>query len=75
MRLIKVPKVGLMEAEARRMKRQLKLRWEDLILALALAVIIISWLKGTFTSAEVLAYLGFTSAGGMWGYVSGSKSE
>ena len=75
MRLIKVPKAGLMEGETQRMKRQLKLSWEDLILALALAIIIVSWLKGIFTSEQALSYLGFTSAGGMWGYVSGSKSK
>jgi len=75
MRLIKVPKVGLTEAETPQMKRQLKLSWEDLILVLALTVIITSWLKGIFTPEQVLAYLGFTATGGMWGYVSGSKSK
>ena len=75
MRLVKVPKAGLTEAEIPRMKRQLKLSWEDLILVLALAVIVTSWLKGIFTPEQVLAYLGFTATGGMWGYVSGSKSK
>jgi hypothetical protein len=75
MRLIKVPKVGLTEAETQPLERQLKLGWEDLILALALTVIVTSWLKGIFTPEQVLAYLGFTATGGMWGYVSGSKSK
>ncbi|NVM55790.1 MAG: hypothetical protein HWN66_18970 [Candidatus Helarchaeota archaeon] len=75
MRLVKVPRAGLMEAETQRIKRQLKLSWEDLILALALIVIITSWLKGIFTPEQVLAYLGFTATGGIWGYVSGSKSK
>ena len=75
MRLIKVPKAGLMEGETPRMKRQLKLSWEDLILVLALTVIVTSWLRGIFTPEQVLAYLGFTATGGMWGYVSGSKSK
>lgn len=75
MRLIKVPKTGLTEAETQPLKRQLKLGWEDLILVLALTVIVTSWLKGIFTPEQVLAYLGFTATGGMWGYVSGSKSK
>jgi len=75
MRLVKVAKAGLTEAETPQMKRQLKLSWEDLILVLALTVIITSWLKGIFTPEQVLAYLGFTATGGMWGYVSGSKSK
>lgn len=65
----------MMGAGALPAKRRLKLSWEDLILFLALTVIIVSWLKGTFTSEQALSYLGFTATGGMWGYVSGSKSK
>lgn len=83
MRILNVPEIkiregletGAVRPEGRRLKRKIKLSWEDLILALALIVIVTSWLRGTFTPEQVLAYLGFTATGGMWGYVSGSKSS
>lgn len=75
---IKMPEAletGAAKPEAQQLKRKIKLSWEDLILAVALIVIVTSWLKGTFTPEQVLAYLGFTATGGMWGYVSASKSS
>ncbi len=51
-------------------KKTLKLGWEDLILGFALVVILVSWIQGTFTPDQVLAYLGFTTAGGAWGLLS-----
>ena len=83
MRLLKVPnveipeglKTGTLQLKAQQVKRKIKLSWEDLILALALIVITTSWIKGTFTAEQVLAYLGFTATGGVWGYVSASKSK
>jgi len=83
MRLLKVPtaeipeglKTGALQLKTQQVKRKIRLSWEDLVLALALIVIITSWLKGTFTAEQVLAYLGFTTTGGVWGYVSASKSK
>lgn len=83
MRILKVPdirmpeglKTGAVRPKAEQLKRKIKVSWEDLILALALIVILTSWLRGTFTAEQVLAYLGFTATGGMWGYVSASKSK
>lgn len=83
MRILNVPEIkipggletGAVKPEARQLRRKIKLSWEDLILALALIVIVTSWLRGTFTPEQVLAYLGFTATGGMWGYVSASKSK
>jgi hypothetical protein len=53
----------------------LNLGWEDIVLALALAIIIISWLRGQYTPDQALAYLGFTTSGGIWGYMSGKESS
>lgn len=83
MRILKVPdirmpeglEVGAVRPKAQQLKRKIKLSWEDLILALALLVIVTSWLKGAFTPEQVLAYFGFTATGGMWGYVSANKSK
>jgi hypothetical protein len=83
MRIVKIPEIrtpqeleaGAAKPEAQRFKRKIKLSWEDLILGLALIVIITSWLKGIFTPEQVLGYLGFTTAGGMWGYVSAKESK
>lgn len=83
MRLLNVPigeipeglKTGAVQLKTQQVKRKIRLSWEDLILAIALIVIITSWIKGTFTAEQVLAYLGFTATGGAWGYVSASKSK
>jgi hypothetical protein len=56
-------------------KRKIKLSWEDLILAISLIVIIVSWIQGIFTADQVLAYLGFTATGGVWGYMTGSTKK
>lgn len=56
-------------------KSRISLSWEDVILGIALSVILISWITGAFTPEQVLAYLGFTATGGVWGYVSGSESR
>lgn len=63
------------EAPAQKPKSKIKLSWEDIILGIAILVIIISWITGSFTPEQVLAYLGFTATGGVWGYVSGSGSK
>ncbi len=75
MRLISQPieeKAGGKGKAAR--PKQLRLGWEDIVLALALLIIVVSWLRGQFTPAEALAYLGFTTTGGIWGYFSGKQS-
>lgn len=81
MRLVKVPEeTGRTEAEmetgaVRPLKRKIKLSWEDVILALILIIIIAGLITKELSIAEALAYLGVTTSGGVWGYVSGSKSK
>jgi hypothetical protein len=56
-------------------KKKIKLSWEDVILGIALLVIIVSWITGAFGPDQVLAYLGFTATGGIWGYFSGKGGD
>jgi hypothetical protein len=79
MRILSAPKVqtakvpgGLSKSQPQaQAKKKIKLSWEDLVLGLAVLVIVVSWIQGVFTPDQVLAYLGFTATGGIWGYFSG----
>ncbi len=83
MRILNVPEIkipegletGVVKPEARQLKRKINLSWEDVILALILIIIVAGLITKELTIAEALAYLGVTTSGGVWGYVSGSKSS
>jgi len=48
---------------------------EDFILALILAILLIGWGTGQLTIQQLLAYLGVTTTGGVWGLIGGASSD
>jgi len=48
--------------------------WEDIILAVALMIIVVTWLKGDMDAQAALIALFGTGMGGAWGMVSGKAS-
>ncbi len=54
-------------------KIKIRLGWEDILVATAFIVIVVSWMQGVYGPDQVLSHLGFAGAGGVWGYVTGVK--
>jgi len=48
---------------------------EDLLLALVIAILLIGWANGQLTIQQVLAYLGVSTTGGVWGLIGGASSD
>ena len=48
--------------------------WEDIILAVALVIIVVTWIKGDMDAQAALIALFGTGMGGAWGVVSGKAS-
>jgi hypothetical protein len=48
---------------------------EDLILALIIAILLIGWATGQITIQQLLAYLGVSTTGGVWGLIGGASSD
>ena len=47
---------------------------EDIILAIIIGLLILAYAQGQLTIQEVLAYLGVTTSGGVWGLIGGASS-
>ena len=48
---------------------------EDIILALIIAILLIGWGTGQLNIQQLLAYLGVTTTGGVWGLIGGASSD
>ncbi len=48
---------------------------EDLVLGVIILVLIIGYVRGQLTIQDLLAYLGVSGAGGLWGMLGGSASS
>jgi hypothetical protein len=77
MRIVSIPSpvklMGAPAASTAKEKKTIKLGWEDIIIALALLIIVVSWIQGRITPDQAISYLGFTAAGGVWGAFSGKE--
>jgi hypothetical protein len=48
---------------------------EDYLLLIVLLILAIGYLRGQLSIQEVLAYLGVSTTGGVWGLIGGSSSS
>jgi hypothetical protein len=55
--------------------KTVQLGFEDIILLIVMAVLIVGYARGQLTIQEFLTYLGVTGAGGLWGMLGGTSSS
>jgi hypothetical protein len=48
---------------------------EDLLLLLVVAILLIGYARGQLSIQELLAYLGVSTTGGVWGLIGGAASS
>lgn len=55
--------------------RSVEIGKEDFILVLIVAILLIGWATGQLTIQQLLAYLGVSTTGGLWGLIGGVSSD
>jgi hypothetical protein len=48
---------------------------EDIVFALIVGILVAGWVTGQLTIEQLLAYLGVSTTGGVWGLIGGFSSD